>query len=51
MVGWRVQVWIYTKRVERGELVFKSGGDWIGSLQAEEEIWRKYNGDCMRNAK
>jgi hypothetical protein len=46
--GWRMQVWIYSKMVRGSKLVFKSDGEWIGSAQAIEEIWKKYNADCMR---
>jgi hypothetical protein len=34
-----------------GRLVFKSDGEWIGSVVAIEGVWKKYNADCMRNAK
>jgi len=50
-IGWKIQVWIYTQMVRTGRLVFKSGEVWIGSASAIEEVWKRFNADCLRLAK
>lgn len=47
--GWRFTVWSESKWAAEGGLVFRDKeGNWIGTPDAIEGVWRKYNADCLK---